>query len=319
MVMLDHDDALSNVLERLCVHRWQAGLVDVPRGIPIGISDDLCSFYVVVRGSVTLTASLSDGACPFLEQGDFVVLPLGTGHRFGEPVVNATLASGDELLVHPHDTESQSDPRASLIHGHFPLASLGKNPFVGVLPELIHMSAASNARLAGCRRIVDMISEEQHLQTAGWRATVSGLVQLLFLCTVRAYLMTQTHSPTRMNWLHAATDTTIGPVLAKIHAEPDKPWTVNSLTKHTNMAKSAFSERFRQVVGEPPLVYLTELRMQKACDLLSQSEMAVKEISARVGYASASSFCNAFKRIIGKSPVQFRADNRDLTIQMRVA
>jgi AraC-like DNA-binding protein len=78
-------------------------------------------------------------------------------------------------------------------------------------------------------------------------------------------------------------------------------------------AKSAFSERFREVVGKPPLQYLTEYRIRKACQLLRDTRLGVKEISSQVGYDSASSFSNAFKRWMGKSPGAFRRNGERRT------
>jgi AraC-like DNA-binding protein len=110
----------------------------------------------------------------------------------------------------------------------------------------------------------------------------------------------------RSNWIQAAMDVSIGPVLAMLHDAPEKPWTVTSLAKRAHLAKSAFSERFRQAVGQPPLKYLTEYRIDKACRLLRHTQLGVKEIAACVGYESASSFSNAFKRWVGMAPADYR-------------
>jgi AraC-like DNA-binding protein len=95
-----------------------------------------------------------------------------------------------------------------------------------------------------------------------------------------------------------------------IHSRPEAAWTVTSLAEQVNMSKSAFSERFREVVGKPPLHYLTEYRLRKACQLLSETRLGVKEISSQVGYDSVSSFSTAFKRWIGNSPSAFHRNGR---------
>jgi AraC-like DNA-binding protein len=110
----------------------------------------------------------------------------------------------------------------------------------------------------------------------------------------------------RGNWIQAALDSAIGPVLAMLHESPAKPWTVAMLARQAHMAKSAFSERFRAAVGQPPLKYLTEYRVKLACQLLRGSDFGVKEIAKSVGYESASSFSNAFKRWVGVSPADYR-------------
>ena len=104
-------------------------------------------------------------------------------------------------------------------------------------------------------------------------------------------------------------DPFIRPALVLIHSEPDKPWTVANLARHVQMSRSAFSDRFRDVVGVPPLQYLTQFRMRRACELLCNSKLGVKQIAAMVGYESPSSFTSAFKRITGASPASYRTAN----------
>ena len=197
-----------------------------------------------------------------------------------------------------------------LVYGFYSLTGFEKNPFAGVMPEILHISEDSSPLLASAKQLIELILDEQIAGITGWQATVNRLVQVLFLNAVRAHLASLTRASGQTNWLHGAMDPTIGPAIGRMHSEPEKPWTVNSLAKETNLGKSAFSERFRQIVGEPPLQYLTGCRMQQACELLIESDLGVKEVASRVGYESASSFSNAFKRLIGTSPADFRASSR---------
>jgi AraC-like DNA-binding protein len=72
------------------------------------------------------------------------------------------------------------------------------------------------------------------------------------------------------------------------------------------MSRSAFANHFTKLVGEPPLHYLTRLRMDKAALLLREGRATSAEIAGRVGYVSDASFCKAFKRAFQQSPGAFR-------------
>jgi len=307
VVTPDATDALSEVLERLCVPHWLTGLTLIAPGHVIEVPDGYTSFYVVASGTLQLRTSLHAHALLLLDEGDFLLLSHGTSHRLGEGIDTKPVSLA-EFLAPRFRTQTPPTEGTTVIHGFLRLASMGRNPFAGVLPEFIRISANSTPMLESSRHLMDMIVEEQRVASAGWRAVVNRIVQVLFMQTLRAHLASQPQVSQQANWLRAATDPTIGPVLARIHAEPEKPWTVNSLAKQINLAKSAFTERFRQVVGEPPLQYLTGYRMQKACELLWQSNIGVKDVATLVGYESASSFSNAFKRLNGKSPEEFRTN-----------
>jgi len=86
-------------------------------------------------------------------------------------------------------------------------------------------------------------------------------------------------------------------------------WT-RSATAHACLSRSAFAERFTQVLGEPPLTYLTRHRMRLATRHLGNSTLPVNQVAELVGYASEAAFSQAFKRAHGVSPSGWRQQNR---------
>jgi AraC-like DNA-binding protein len=106
--------------------------------------------------------------------------------------------------------------------------------------------------------------------------------------------------------LTAMGDPQIGPALAALHAEPAAPWTVGSLAACAAMSRSAFAARFRDLLGQPVMTYLTELRVQLAVDLLHRGDLTVAEVATAVGYESSASFTRVFKRHHGIPPRQVR-------------
>jgi transcriptional regulator GlxA family with amidase domain len=155
--------------------------------------------------------------------------------------------------------------------------------------------------------LLDMIDAPQAYASAGEQATINQLVKVLLLETLRTYARDQYGTTERaVDWLRAALDPEIGGALSLIHSQPEQPWTVQSLAGQIHMSRSAFAERFRQLVGDSPLQYLTKCRMQKAGRMLRETELGVKEIASLAGYESVTSFSSAFKRQTGASPAAFR-------------
>jgi len=118
-------------------------------------------------------------------------------------------------------------------------------------------------------------------------------------------------SPSQTGWLAALNDLQIGAALALVHADPQASWTVASLAAKVAMSRSAFAARFVQLVGEPPLQYVTRWRMQKASGILRDGHASLAEVAARVGYESEAAFSKAFKRAVGSTPGAYRRSFRE--------
>jgi transcriptional regulator GlxA family with amidase domain len=120
-----------------------------------------------------------------------------------------------------------------------------------------------------------------------------------------------TYPPGNPNWLRALSDKQIGEALKLMHAEPSRTWTVVELARSVAMSRSAFAERFKELVGETPLDHLTQWRMVRAAGImLSAKTKRFAEIASAVGYDSESSFGKAFRRVMGVSAGQYRREKR---------
>lgn len=73
------------------------------------------------------------------------------------------------------------------------------------------------------------------------------------------------------------------------------------------MSRAGFARRFSELVGEPPLGYLTGWRMALAADLLRRPDANVAAVARRVGYGDSFAFSTAFKRVRGARPSEHRA------------
>jgi AraC-like DNA-binding protein len=90
--------------------------------------------------------------------------------------------------------------------------------------------------------------------------------------------------------------------LKMIHSKPEKKWKLESIAKEIGMSRSAFAARFKILVGETPMEYITRWRMTKARELLKNPQKPLTVIAEEVGYTSDAAFSRAFKRVFKYNP-----------------
>jgi AraC-like DNA-binding protein len=97
-------------------------------------------------------------------------------------------------------------------------------------------------------------------------------------------------------------------VLDAVHADPARAWSNAEMARYAHLSRTTFTERFTRILGQPPMTYLTELRMELARDLLLGSGETAKQVARRTGYMSDAAFNRAFTRHHGRSPGQWRRE-----------
>jgi transcriptional regulator GlxA family with amidase domain len=131
------------------------------------------------------------------------------------------------------------------------------------------------------------------------------LPELVLMEVLRAHLSTAPSSD--RGWLAALRDPVLAPALSVMHGAPEHSWTVSELARRTAVSRSVLDDRFRQVLHQSPIRYLTGWRMHLAEDLLGSTDLTVYDIARRVGYRSEEAFSRAFKRERGEAPAHWRA------------
>jgi AraC-like DNA-binding protein len=129
------------------------------------------------------------------------------------------------------------------------------------------------------------------------------LTELLFIQVIRLWIDQQAEAS--VGWVGGLRDQPISAALGLIHQSPERKWTVKDLAKAAALSRSAFSARFAELVGEPPMTYLTRWRMLRATRLL-KNEVRMEDIAELLGYESEAAFRKAFKREVGIPPAQYR-------------
>ncbi len=195
------------------------------------------------------------------------------------------------------------DP-TTIISGLVSFDSVSLKPMTQLLPSLI-LVKADQARTLALHTTLQLLASEMAEEAPGSEVAANRLAEVLFIQTLRAHIASGAESCKR-GWLRAIFDPQIGAALRSIHENANSPWTVESLAAAAGMSRSAFAVRFKELLGQTPLEYVTEWRMQKAIQLLQREGKKLNEIAQSVGYESDAAFSKAFKRVVGMAPREYQ-------------
>jgi AraC-like DNA-binding protein len=152
--------------------------------------------------------------------------------------------------------------------------------------------------------LIPLMADEIVKDDPGQEAVLDRLLDLLLIAVLRAWFARpEAEAPA---WYRAYADPVVGPALRLLHNNPAHPWTVAMLADATGMSRAALARRFNELVGEPPMTFLTGWRITLAADLLREPGATVGSVAHQVGYGSSFALSTAFKRVRGVSPQQYR-------------
>ena len=192
----------------------------------------------------------------------------------------------------------------TIISGWFSFGPMSVKPLKRLLPELI-LVKADQAQSLALHATLQLLASEMAEPAPGSDVMVNRLADILFIQCVRAHIAASSES-CKSGWLRAIFDPKIGAALKAMHETVENPWTVETLAAAAGMSRSAFALRFKELLGETPLEYLTNWRMYKATGSLQEDDRKLFEIAKSVGYDSDAAFSKAFKRVLGMAPREYR-------------
>jgi AraC-like DNA-binding protein len=262
-------------------------------------------FGMVSRGNCWLSEKgladplpLTGGDCFLLAPGSTYALrdnPRTRAHSFCE----AAPKNGSNVIHY-----GGGGVPTTIISGWFSFSAISIKPLKRFLPELI-LIKADQARTLALHSTLQLLASEMAEPAPGAEVMVNRLADILFIQCVRAHITSSSES-CKNGWLRAIFDPQIGAALKAMHERVENPWTVETLADAAGMSRSAFALRFKELLGETPVEYLTNWRMYKASGLLQDDDKKLFEIAKSVGYQSDAAFSKAFKRVLGVAPREYR-------------
>lgn len=304
-------DALSAVLApvRLQRTRWMFTVGRGPWGIALPATRCCIRFHYLLRGSAWLGVEGASEPKVALSGGDLAVLPLGSAHSLRDQPRSSTRRfedvsqcnTNDSLVLHVEVGGKGAE--TTFVTGAFVLDDPLATPILAALPPLIRMHPDAEAAVPSFLENIRFITREVEQNRPGSEIVLLRMADVIFIQILRAYLARAPEGGGGV--LGALRDGSTAAALAAMHRRPEAPWTVASLAKEAGVSRSVFAARFAQLVGEPPLSYLTQLRMQKAAGLLREGATLAKA-SRLTGYASEASFSHAFRQWAGVAPGAWR-------------
>jgi AraC-like DNA-binding protein len=252
--------------------------------------------YAVTSGACWIAVE-GAGEPVLLKQGDCFLLPHGWPFRIAsDPDLPPDdwkrhfLGSRDGTLVKLNDSGG-----VTVLGGHFQLAGPQAEMLLGMLPPIVHLQSETDRETL--RWAFDRMRQELADSKPGSFLIVQQLVYTIFVQALRLHL----DEGKGVGWLFALSDKNVGAAITAIHREPARRWTVATLAAEVGMSRSGFAARFRQLVGDGPIEYLTRWRMLLAGRSVSRGE-PIGAVARSLGYESESAFSTAFKRVMGSTP-----------------
>ncbi|NVK42942.1 MAG: AraC family transcriptional regulator [Oceanospirillaceae bacterium] len=291
----------------------QAPAADLFSSTVLPGSRHIISYHIVTQGHCD--AGLADGPRHRLGAGDILVIPHGDPYFLCDLPTGARPAcDSDEALAFFREMAAgklptvipvggDGEPQTRFICGFLGCDSQPFNPVLAALPSalILRRSDFTDSRMDA---LIDFALGELRNPGSGSRNVLLRLSELMFATSLRHYL--QSRPEAQSGWLAGLSDPLVARALTLLHAHPEKAWTLESLCSLAGTSRTVLTERFGQLIGQPPMRYLNAWRMQKAAGLLAEGTLKVAAVAAAVGYDSEAAFSRAFRKFAGRPPARWR-------------
>ena len=271
-------------------------------------------YHVVSRGSCWISLVGDIGFKPVrLEEGDIAVIPHGDPHAVSSaPGMRAEpkwdiyrRPQDDDALPFTLRTGEGSSSDTHLICGFFSCDLRPFNPLLDSLPRFMRFGRdASRASGGLLNQFIRSATAETSAKRAGRQSILNRLSELMFVEVIRLHMDQLASDNT--GWLAGLRDPVVGRALTLLHARPSHAWTLEELASEAGASRSSLADHFAHLVGCAPIQYLTKWRMQMAAKRLADPSAKVAVVAYEVGYESEAAFSRAFKKLVGRSPTQWR-------------
>lgn len=276
---------------------------------------DTILFYLVMSGGFCIDVGNGPRET---HAGDMIMIP--SAHQHVSYALNYHSDEAqplDELLTsckeHALDLKGDGDSEASLILIECKYDKAMIRPLLSVLPPILpEVNDEDDGRFEVIDVEIRLLTLEAEHERMGKTAVINHWASIMMIECLRVYI--ESLPEATENWLKAMKDPFLTKALGAMHEMPSENWTINKLAEVAGMSRSSFAQRFKEVVGIPPLTYLMDYRLRLAARYLRLQQNSISRISGLVGYASDSTFSQAFKRVYGISPKAYRQQYQQQTL-----
>ena len=297
-------DALSTILDttRLRSVVYSQFPLAAPWGLDI-VQDENSQFWRLLSGSCTVGSP--DGRVIKLEEGDLIFVPHGSAHWIADKVTSLRMPSPEFVKARRAGIPvfNTGGEITTLVAGHFEFDYQPLHPFLKDMPSIIHIRQYVTENQILLRQVTQLMLEELNNERPGSSMMLKCLSEMMFINIIRAYLE---QAMPGSGFLSALNDPRISKALKLMQDSPQNDWTLESLASEIGMSRSVFFNRFKKLVHETPLSYLTNWRIRQAQKLLLTDNSNISEIASKVGYQSEAAFNRIFKSKTGQTPAVYR-------------
>jgi AraC-like DNA-binding protein len=182
-------------------------------------------------------------------------------------------------------------------------------PVLAGLPRVVRVNIRTDPSGEWLDNMLRHAVSQAAASTPGSDVIVAHLAEVLFTEVLRRYLLSLPEG--RTGWLAGAGDPAVGRALAALHRDPCFDWTLELLAQEARISRSALTEKFTRFIGQAPMAYLTDWRLQLGAEALRTTSRSVQRVALDAGYDSEAAFNRAFKRRFSVPPARYRRESRE--------
>lgn len=307
---MDKSDLLSDVFATLRLKSEIYFRADLSGAYAVAIPPEnrLIRFHYVRRGAC-LVGLDGAGEWVLVSEGDMAIVPNGATHILADAPDRQAMPLAEVIASGVLDgagvlSAGDGEGRVQLLCGFCRFDEAIDHPAVSHLPGLIVLRARDIGHEPWILAALRLLSLETDLDGQGMNGVLSRLLEILFIQTVRR--LTPEAASDGTGYMAALSDPHLSKALLEIHRAPEHAWTIVELARVAGMSRARFASRFAEMVGVPPINYLTAWRLMKARLMLRETDLGIDEIALRCGYASLASFTRRYAAAFGIGPGAYR-------------
>ncbi|NOZ20625.1 MAG: AraC family transcriptional regulator [Planctomycetes bacterium] len=223
------------------------------------------------------------------------------------------LAAGDVVIIRPddcHECLAWSGERHTVMF---------RETLLGAMPVRVRCSkkgiavggtqfpvtfSISRSQRPTMVYVFERIQQEAFGKDATKRAMCTALLAQLLLDLARSAKTAGEREPEVVS---PVARETIEDLCNEVRQSLDELWTLDELVRRSGYSATQLTVLFNHVTGMSPCHWLSQERVQQACELLAQTDMNATQVACEVGFGSRSQFHRAFREFVGTTPIRYQS------------